>query len=749
MQDAAASNASKPPSLIKLGKLANSKKFDQLEDLWPEAVANPDYPVEDLLSLSGQVYRLKEIARADTFASAVIEQVEKRDGVPAALDAAREAARQMPSDAPAVRAHLHRLYQARYPDFAELAGLIALVAGDDADQAEAVTKLDRYCELQPGAYLVDYNFVMPGVVETVAADSGLIVARFVDRRSEYGPATLEKAVPKPADYFPALVLYDPDQLRALADEDPAAFVKLAIKADIDGVLTYKNLKKHVTTLLGDKGWQSWWKGARETLRHDPLLGMGAGSQPTFKILRQADRYEDRLRRKFDREKDPQEKLKLVIAYLDETARKGARYEADTELLTAYGNGAAKVAVAALNDAPALALAALAVHARVAARGVDVARPNPRAAAAVLAKIPDKGNLVAELPEALLNPALEYLKESQPELWAEVWAAVLLRAGKRLCDLLSRGLLEGGKTEILRATLRQALHRPTASPDLIVWLWRSRHGTGPLARTLESFEELTSERCLEALLVMTNAVGHLYAVSGEERHLKVLEAARADITCNKAQPLLAVIRDASREKLRQFRPLMGDNDGLNPALRSRLKLMLRAEHPELFTEQTWPWEDESVVYTTEEGRKRTQDQLHHIIDEEIPEVAKQIGEAAAHGDLSENSEYTAALEKRDQLFSRANTLETELKLAKVIDLDMADSDYVNIGTRVRALDFASGDEITYTFLGPWDADQDRGILNSKAPLAMAFMGANVGDTVGYGEGPDRREFEVLEISPAIT
>jgi transcription elongation factor GreA len=194
--------------------------------------------------------------------------------------------------------------------------------------------------------------------------------------------------------------------------------------------------------------------------------------------------------------------------------------------------------------------------------------------------------------------------------------------------------------------------------------------------------------------------------------------------------------------------MADNDGLNPALRSRLKLMLRAEHPELFTEQTWPWEDDAVVYTTEEGRKRTQDRLHHIIDEEIPEVAKQIGEAAAHGDLSENAEYTAALEKRDQLFSRANTLETELKQAKVIDLDMADSDFVNIGTRVRAREFATGEEVSFTFLGPWDTDQDRGILNYKAPLAMAFMGAKVGDTVSYGDEGDRREFEVLEISPAI-
>ena len=86
------------------------------------------------------------------------------------------------------------------------------------------------------------------------------------------------------------------------------------------MLTYKNLKKHVTTLLGDKGWQSWWKAARETLRHDPLLSMGAGSQPTFKVLRKADRYEDRLKRKFDHAKDPFDKLTRIMNYLDDVNR---------------------------------------------------------------------------------------------------------------------------------------------------------------------------------------------------------------------------------------------------------------------------------------------------------------------------------------------------------------------------------------------------------------------------------------------
>ena len=55
-----------------------------------------------------------------------------------------------------------------------------------------------------------------------------------------------------------------------------------------------------------------------------------------------------------------------------------------------------------------------------------------------------------------------------------------------------------------------------------------------------------------------------------------------------------------------------------------------------------------------------------------------------GDLSENSEYTAALEKRDQLASRATRMENELGMAKVINHEMAGSDFVNVTARFTQL-----------------------------------------------------------------
>jgi len=132
-----------------------------------------------------------------------------------------------------------------------------------------------------------------------------------------------------------------------------------------------------------------------------------------------------------------------------------------------------------------------------------------------------------------------------------------------------------------------------------------------------------------------------------------------------------------------------------------------------------------------------------LDPEQPRV-----EAAAFGDLSENSEFTAALEKRDQLTSRATRMESELKRAQVIPRELPRGPVITIGSRVLVRNLATEGEETYTFLGPWDSDAQQRILTYNAPLALAFMGKRVGEVVVFGEGDEERRWEVLALEAAV-
>ena len=212
--------------------------------------------------------------------------------------------------------------------------------------------------------------------------------------------------------------------------------------------------------------------------------------------------------------------------------------------------------------------------------------------------------------------------------------------------------------------------------------------------------------------------------------------------------MTLLDEADRTEAKRLKLLIDKNAGFSASHRTQLLGFLRAKYADIFLEITREWEDGATVYTTEDGLRRTQEALNEIIRVDIPQVAKEIGEAASHGDLSENAEFTAALEKRDQLASRATGMENELALATVISPEMANSDFVNVGTRVRARNEESGQEEVYTFLGPWDTDTAQLVLNYQAPLSLAFMGAKVGDRVVFGEESESRSWEILEIEPAI-
>jgi transcription elongation GreA/GreB family factor len=94
------------------------------------------------------------------------------------------------------------------------------------------------------------------------------------------------------------------------------------------------------------------------------------------------------------------------------------------------------------------------------------------------------------------------------------------------------------------------------------------------------------------------------------------------------------------------------------------------------------------------------------------------------------------------------MEKELAKAELITAEMAATRFVNVGSRVVVRDLVSGAEETYTFLGMWDSNPEKGILSYKAPLALAFMGSEPGDQVEFGEEGHRRRWEVLTVESGL-
>ncbi|MEA3267321.1 MAG: GreA/GreB family elongation factor [Candidatus Fermentibacteria bacterium] len=157
-----------------------------------------------------------------------------------------------------------------------------------------------------------------------------------------------------------------------------------------------------------------------------------------------------------------------------------------------------------------------------------------------------------------------------------------------------------------------------------------------------------------------------------------------------------------------------------------------------------WEND-FIFSSRDGIARRADEIEDIRTVQIPIAARAIAEAASHGDLSENAEYTAALEKRDFLLDMLNRYRKELKLMRPYPVGERSVDIISPATRVIIESMSINPEVrTVYVVGLMDADADRGFINYKAPLGAALLGLTKGDTVQL-PGDKESTWRITEIA----
>ena len=115
----------------------------------------------------------------------------------------------------------------------------------------------------------------------------------------------------------------------------------------------------------------------------------------------------------------------------------------------------------------------------------------------------------------------------------------------------------------------------------------------------------------------------------------------------------------------------------------------------------------------------------------PQVVRDIEEARAHGDISENSEFEDAKERQAHLDGRMRDIESRLSRADVIDVTKVEpTERVIFGTTVDLEDTDTGEFTTYKFVGTEEMDVKAGLISYSSPIGRALIGRSVGDEVRF-------------------
>ncbi|MDD5435130.1 MAG: transcription elongation factor GreA [Nitrospira sp.] len=149
--------------------------------------------------------------------------------------------------------------------------------------------------------------------------------------------------------------------------------------------------------------------------------------------------------------------------------------------------------------------------------------------------------------------------------------------------------------------------------------------------------------------------------------------------------------------------------------------------------------------TKEGFKKLKEELEHLRKIERPKNIQDIAEARAHGDLSENAEYTAAKERQSFIAGRMQELEYKIATAEVIDSSSFTSDKVVFGATVSLIDLFKGEAKRYKIVGEDEVDLKKGKISIASPVGKALIGNKIGDIVTIKAPAGDREYEIQGIS----
>ena len=144
--------------------------------------------------------------------------------------------------------------------------------------------------------------------------------------------------------------------------------------------------------------------------------------------------------------------------------------------------------------------------------------------------------------------------------------------------------------------------------------------------------------------------------------------------------------------------------------------------------------------TAEGKKELEIELVDLKSRRGA-IADKISDARDFGDLSENAEYDSAREEQGLLESRIAEIEDILLNADLIK--GGSKSKVSLGSKVELK--TGNKSVTYTIVGPVEADPIDGKISNESPIGEAVFGKKVGDSASIMTPKGAVTYKIVSIN----
>jgi len=725
-----------------LVELARSGQAEALDQAWSEALSDPGQ-VEQLVECMQLLCDRDMATKALALAAPMVDAL--------ANGGRGDDARQLAAAVVHLGAHNDKLAQRLsqlikdqdsgedwYPVVTELAQFSA-----DSVTEQTIAAYERYRSYTTGHVVYHRAGWGEGVIEEFRPDTQEVKIRFVDGSTREVPirTAIDSMAPLDAGDLRTMRMINIEELQRLAKEEPSQLIRKAAVI-YRGKINSTKLKAELSPAVVAKSkWASFWKRAKAAAAHDPWLQVeGSTTRPVFALRKKPLSLGEEARRAIFHTDNLGEAISTCREYLarshDEEARNTVLEVAQQQVeaaISATGTAQAEDTAHVLDG-----ILLLNEHDRK--TSVSAAEELRLLLLSEDSEL-QPGNL-ERLPTQLSREhAVQLLPDALGEGWAETCVLRLTEFPGGVTEGVVEALQEAGKAHHMLQVWGQVAPYPRRHP-MLTYLIGRLFADEAFAGNANAPDNVTMIR---VLLHLTRTLSSDRRGSPQKGRLLTR---LTSLLTGRRKFLQKMIDDVDRDALVSFMGIT-ERGGADfpPEISTVILRTASRKYPDILAREDKPFWELDQIYVTGEGLARHREAYRTLVEEKIPANSKAIGVAASHGDISENSEWEAAMEEQRNLTARATSIDEDLRKASLLEDQNIPDEIVAPGTQVRFVDLSDNTEQTLRLLGPWDVVEDD-ILNYKAPLGQALLGKKVGAVASIETGEGSREVRIESIEKIV-
>lgn len=514
-----------------------------------------------------------------------------------------------------------------------------------------------------------------------------------------------------------------EELQGLATENPVALVQLALEGQ-GGSMSLDTLEEMIKgTIVPEGKYKSWWESTKKKLRNEtrfvvpakrnePLELRDADLSPAdalvqdyedATVLKNKTKAAEAILRELSAFEDPAAQLLGVVEDLSDSAKKAQKLNLDAsiELLLERDELQSKVPELRLDEDQVTIS--------------DILAENETA-------IPE---LLKTLSISRVRQVIQALPDAfGEEKWTQKMLDLIPQCSLRAISEIAKFLADQGKSDTVLEFFESRLAQRTLSSDALAWICKERRGMA----------EVIFDPSISLAVMSSLEVDSL----NEEGGVRAANRLR-DLISDDPNLIRDLIAEADINTVRNFAGRLMGTAVFDDLTRNSLMARIIKMYPDVQELVSGREEDEEeVLIVSEESLVKRRESYDKLVKEEIPQNREDIKIARSYGDLRENFEYKSAKEYQRVLMKRKADWEQDLKRAQPTDFSNARDTEVNIGTVVDLENTSSGEAKTFTVLGAWDSDPDKGIIAYLSDVGQALLEKKSGDEVTLPTAEGGRE-----------